>query len=34
MTNLTYENKEEYHSNYKWKINIDVISNFMSVGHK
>ncbi|CAD8191988.1 unnamed protein product [Paramecium octaurelia] len=33
MTNLTYANKEEFHSDYKWKINIDVISKFMSNGH-
>lgn len=34
MTNLTYVNKQEFHSDYKWKINIDVISKFMSNGHK
>lgn len=33
MTNLTYINKEEFHSNYKWKINISAISKFMSNPH-
>ncbi|CAK87697.1 unnamed protein product (macronuclear) [Paramecium tetraurelia] len=33
MTNLTYANKEEFHSDYKWRINIDVISKFMSNAH-